>query len=183
MSTVVALAGRRIDAQDGDGPARFPPANAAAVGERIAAALRRLQARTLVSSAACGADLLALEAAGELGIRRVVVLPFAADRFREVSVTDRPGGEERWGPAFDRVLRELPAGDLVVLAGSGESTEAFSAVNERLLDEAIELAGTDGRAVALIAWDGASRDGDDLTAHFAEGARSRGMEVEEVSTL
>ncbi|HEU4560241.1 MAG TPA: hypothetical protein VFS20_20495 [Longimicrobium sp.] len=183
MSTVVALAGRRIDAPDAD-TIRFPLGNAAAVADRIAGTLQRLGAGTLVSSAACGADLLALEAAGALGMRRVVVLPFEPRRFRAESVTDRPGGTERWGPAFDRVLRELADRDLVVLDGDTEGTEAFAAANERILGEALARA-SDARvrAVALVVWDGAPRGGGDLTAHFAEAARRRGLAVEEVSTL
>lgn len=181
---VVALAGRRIDAADAR-PSRFPPANADTVRERIRELLVRRTAVTLVSSAACGADLLALEAAGDLRLRRVVVLPFAGDRFREKSVTDRPGGTERWGPAFDRVLREVPPGDVIVLDGVGEGTEAFVAANARILEEARRLAeSSSAQVVAVIVWDGVPRGEDDLTAQFAGAARERGMAtVEKVSTL
>jgi hypothetical protein len=39
------------------------------------------RADAFVSSAACGADLIALEEAERLGIRRCSVLPFSPDRF------------------------------------------------------------------------------------------------------
>jgi hypothetical protein len=44
---------------------------------------------TSVRAAANGADLVALRVARQLGIRCRVVLPFSANRFRRVSVTDR----------------------------------------------------------------------------------------------
>jgi hypothetical protein len=181
-SAIVALAGRRIDAPDAD-PSRFPLAHADAVRERIRARLLERDADTLMSSAACGADLLALDAAGELGIRRIVVLPFDRKRFRDISVTDRPGGDQRWGPLFDRVLAEIPATDVITLVGNGEGTAAFAAANERILEDAGRLgASTDHDVVAAIVWDGAPRGKDDLTAHFAEAARRRGFTVGEIPT-
>jgi hypothetical protein len=183
MGSVIALAGRRVDADEA--PARrFPLANAPVVGERIKALLVRHHAQAIVSSAACGADLLALEAAGALGLRRVVVLPFPADRFRVESVTDRPGGEARWGKSFDRVLSEVPAADVVVLEGAGDGTEAFTKANEAIIDNAVRLAkDLDAEAAGVIVWDGAPRGDDDLTARFAARARDRGIVVEELSTL
>jgi hypothetical protein len=42
--------------------------------------------------------------------RRRVILPFERRRFRETSVTDRPGD---WGPLYDQVIGS--GGDLVIL--------------------------------------------------------------------
>src|SRR5947209_320182 len=98
---VIALAGRRIDAPNAETP-RFPLENREKVGNRIRDFLAEHGATALVCSAACGADLLALEAAEELGLRRRILLPFAPDRFRATSVTDRPG---EWGPLFDHACR------------------------------------------------------------------------------
>ena len=70
---IIALAGRRIDRKRA-AQRVFPLENVAAVQQRVEDTLRRSGATTLVSSAACGADLVALEAAGALGIRRRVVL-------------------------------------------------------------------------------------------------------------
>jgi hypothetical protein len=178
---VVALSGRRPDAP-GAAPPRFPPANAERVGERIRELLRASGAGTLVASAACGADLLGLAAAGELGLRRVVVLPFEAERFRRTSVTDRPGD---WGPLFDAVVAEVRArGDLVVLEVDGDDHDAYAAAVEAILDQAAERAG--GRSAdvrAVVVWDGAPRGSDDFTAAFAASAGARGMAVQHVSTL
>src|SRR5271170_2100881 len=65
---IVALAGRRVDTKEQD-PPRFPSAaeSVELVWRRIRENLLALQPSDLVSSAACGVDLLGLGAAGELG--------------------------------------------------------------------------------------------------------------------
>ena len=73
MARVVALAGRRIDAADAANP--FSPRQVRGRSRSVAALLRAERIEALVCSAACGADLIALEAAGALGLRRRVVLP------------------------------------------------------------------------------------------------------------
>ena len=177
---VVALAGRRVDPDDAD-VERFPLRRVPAVRDRIAALLRGREARAVVSSGACGADLIAQGVAAELGLRGRIVLPFEAARFRDTSVTDRPG---EWGAEFDRlVARAQAAGDLVVLPGAGEGTAAYAAANAAILDEAERLADSLGLAPrAVIVWDGAPRGPGDLTAGFAAAARARGWEVAEVGT-
>ena len=62
---VVALAGRRIDPEP-TLTARFPFDQVDRVRIRITAQLRRSHAVALVSSAACGADLVALQIAQEM---------------------------------------------------------------------------------------------------------------------
>src|SRR5581483_516289 len=81
---IIALAGRRIDARD-SASRRFPPENITMVRERLGMLFKAQQAEVLISSAACGADLLALEEAGAQGMRRRIVLPFSAERFRTTS--------------------------------------------------------------------------------------------------
>ena len=111
---IIAVAGRRIDAAEAETP-RFPLENVALVGRRLDARFEREGATAMVSSAACGADLVALMVAGRRGIRRRLVLPFGREKFRETSVTDRPGD---WGPMYDQVLAELdPTRDVVTLEG------------------------------------------------------------------
>jgi hypothetical protein len=188
MGPVIALAGRRIDAPEAPTP-RFPLASVPLVRERLRALLAERQVQALVCSAACGADLVALEAAGELGLRRRVVLPFDAVKFRGTSVTDRPGD---WGPLYDRVTEAVwQAGDLVEIEGAGEGAAAYGAANERIVEEALGLAGVrpGSNAVAfrtalgVIVWEGQSRGPDDATEQFATSARRRGLEVAEVLTV
>jgi hypothetical protein len=179
MAHVAALAGRRIDAADAKAP-RFPLANADLVRGRLDALFRAEANRALVCSAACGADLIALDVAGALGFRRRVVLPFAPERFRETSVTDRPGD---WGPLFDRIIGEVQAAGDVVMLGLDEGDDAtYATANDAILDEAEALAGHPSEVVAVIVWEGGSRGEGDLTEAFATSARARAHPVREIVT-
>jgi hypothetical protein len=179
--TVIAVAGRRIDG-DAANPARFPLANVSAVQQRIEEQLAASGARALVSSAACGADLIALRAAGELRLTRRVVLPFDAARFRDSSVTDRPGD---WGPVFDAVIADVRAkNELVTLSNPQAEDAAYAEANARILDEAMWLgAAQQAEVLAMLVWEGASRGDNDLTAAFGREAGRRGLRVIEVSTV
>ena len=138
-----------------------------------------LQARAVVCSAACGADLLALAAAEALGIRRYVVLPFEATRFRGTSVADCSGD---WLASFDRVVREIDrAGRLETLETEGPDIDAYGAVNRRILTLAQALASAEGmEAGAVVVWDGPISAGDSITAAFVQEARTRAMRVVDV---
>jgi hypothetical protein len=186
---VAALAGRRVDPPGAERP-RFPLANVEAVAQRLRTVLADLEPEVLVSSAACGADLLALDAARTLGIRRRIVLPFDASRFRASSVVDRPG---EWGPLFDSLYDEaLSSNDVVILHCEGDDEAAYAAATDRIVTEALSLAeGTDSEGIvslgreptAIVVWEGESRDEGDMTARFAALAADRGMRVVEVATL
>ncbi|WP_448204974.1 hypothetical protein [Azospirillum sp. sgz302134] len=134
---------------------------------RLADLLAGERAEALVCSAACGTDLIALEEAERLGLRRHIVLPFAPERFRESSVVDRPGD---WGPLFDRLIAAATAsGDLVVLDDAGGTDDdAYAAANAAIIREAEALgkaAPEDGprRMLAVIVWEGTPRPGTDAT--------------------
>jgi hypothetical protein len=181
---IVALAGRRIDPPDADLP-RFPLGNLELVRGRLHKLLSEKEATAVVCSAACGADLLALSVAGDLGIRRRVVLPFSRAQFRETSVVDRPGD---WGSMFDAICDEVSAHeDLVILGCSKDDEAAYSATTGAILNEALQLqtAGkrkNDQSILAVIVWEGASRGEDDETASCAREAKSRGFATVEIFT-
>ncbi len=185
----MALAGRRVDAPGAERP-RFPLANVEAVAERLRTVLADLEPEVLVASAACGADLLALDAARTLGLRRRIVLPFGASRFRATSVVDRPG---EWGPLFDSLYEEaLSSGDVVILPGEEDDEDAYAAATDRIVTEALSLTkeaasadvrSPDCRPTAIVVWEGESRGEGDLTAKFAALADKSGMRVVEVATL
>lgn len=184
---IVALAGRRIDPPEAKTP-RFPEDRISVVRDQIRRVLEEWSATTLIASAACGADLLGQQVAGELGLRRIVVLPFEPARFRETSVSDRPGD---WGPVFDQLVASVSDedGTLLILdqpVGDGSSHAAYTAVNDLVLDTALGLArrgASDDGVRAIAVWDGASRGRQDLTEHFIKAARGRGIPVEEVLTV
>jgi hypothetical protein len=179
--TVVALAGRRIDPPEASRP-RFPLERVEPVRSALRRVLQERSARAVVASAACGADLIALGLAEELGLQARVVLPFPPAQFRSGSVTDRPG---EWAGVFERIVTKARvSGDLVLLPSGSKGGSAYAAANVAILDEAERLAADRGAlAVAIIVWDGESRGGGDLTENFAMLARGRGMDVLEVSTL
>ncbi len=178
---VIALAGRRIDST-APAPARFPLENTELVRVRLRSSLQRMRPEALVSSAACGADLLALDEAGLLGIRRRVVLPFEPERFRRTSVVDRAG---EWGPLFDRIIEEVGTnGDLVISRDQAAGHDAYAAITAMLFNQAAELAqDSDGNVTAVLVWDGQTRGSGDLSFEFGEEARRRGLRVVEVNTL
>jgi hypothetical protein len=181
MGSILALAGRRIDAPDAT--PRFPLERVSKVKEKLRHAFAQHAASALVCSAACGSDLLALDAAGELGLRRRVVLPFEAERFRETSVIDRPGP---WGDLYDRIVAAVgDAGELVVLEDAGEGSEAYAAATEKIIDEAIALASAEptARPLAVRVWEGRSRGAGDMTEHFGRLAQERGLPVLDILTL
>jgi hypothetical protein len=143
------------------------------------------KATGLVASAACGADLLALEEAGKLGLPRRIVLPFPRDEFREGSVADRPGV---WGPLYDQIVDEVQArGELVVLGATGDPDAAYGLATTAILDEAQQLAQQMGEGrnsvIAFAVWDLVPRGAGDLTVTFANQAKERGLAVVNIPTL
>lgn len=176
--SVAALAGRRIDAPNDDRK-QFPIEQIPAVRRALGDIFKQEKVQILVSSAACGADLLALDIALHLGVECRVVLPFAAKRFRTTSVTDRPGD---WGPLYDSVLTKVSTrGNLIVLDGKGEGDAAYSAVTRKIIEEALEIARPQ-LPIAVIVWEGEPRDTPDATAEFRQLVMQAGMCVRTVAT-
>jgi hypothetical protein len=92
MTLAAALAGRRIDAADSK-KSRFPLANVSLVRDRLRELFIKRGVDTLVCSAACGADLVALEVAEHLRVRCRIVLPLQLrDSERPPSAIDRETG-------------------------------------------------------------------------------------------
>lgn len=178
---VIALAGRRIDAPNASQP-RFPAANLERVQERIRSLLKLWEVRTLVCSAACGSDLIALLAAGGLGARRIVVLPYAREIFRKTSVVDQPG---IWGESYDQVLDEVQAqNDLIVLGYAEDNDAAYSATNIAILEQGQKAAHQANLPLtAVVVWDGKSRGEGDFTEQFRNEAKNRGIQTLEIRTL
>lgn len=176
---ILALAGRRIDSNDAD-EVRFPLRNVGRVSRAVETLFSQNGVTALVTSAACGADLIGLSEAGKLGVRRRVVLPFGREKFRAESVVDRPG---EWGRLYDMILDDVSTtGDLVIRAGPSGG-DPYVASNLAILDEAIALGSQRNEEVAaVIVWDGTPRGEPDYTADFGERSRERGMRVFEVRT-
>jgi hypothetical protein len=182
MSTVIALAGRRIDAATTQ-PARFPLQRVAAVTLAFRALAREEQAVALVCSAACGADIIALEVALELGLRTRIVLPFAAQHFRTTSVLDRPGD---WGPRFDAVVSAaLRHDDVVDLAQPLTAADAaYEAATCAIFEHTRLLASAAGaQMLAVAVWEGRPRAGADATQDFVTRAHKSQLRLRSLATL
>ncbi len=176
--SVVALAGRRIDAQDAD-ELRFPLTEAQHVARKLLRRFRWERVERLVCSAACGSDILALEAAEQLDIPSKIVLPFAPHIFRKMSVVDRPGN---WGERFDRViLTARGKGNLIELGLDSADINAFSTTNDQILQIARGL--TTLRQLAFVVWEGKSRGHNDSTYEFLRMAIQYGFEKRSVLTM
>jgi hypothetical protein len=151
------------------------------VPERIRAMLQTHHAAGLVSSAACGADLLALSEARKLGLRRRVVLPFDRKKFRSTSVTDRQGD---WGPVYDMLLNEVEKSGYLLVIHANSKSNAYAEANHVILDEALSLAQQlQDRVTAVLVWDGKSRGEGDLTEEFGFYARNKSIPVVDAMTL
>ncbi len=174
---VIAHAGRRIDAPDA-AVARFPASSEKHVREELARLYGETRASAVVSSAACGADLLALDEALRARLRCRVVLPFPASEFRETSVTDRPG---QWGELYDSVLARS---EVRILNYPRDDDSSYEKTNRSILDEGADLAAAlDEPLTAAVVWDGKSRGEGDLTEAFLLEARRRGLNPVEILTI
>ncbi len=182
---VAVLAGRRVDSADASA-ARFPMQNVEKVKEKLKHFFIANSIDYLVCSAACGADLIALDIAGQLNISRKMVLPFDAETFRSSSVTDRPGN---WGELFDTVYKELHGeSNVIILNYDKEDNDAYEKTNFDILNIADLISEKqnetgDRKKSALIIWEGAPKDSNDTTEHFRTEAIKRNYEIEEINCL
>ena len=182
---VAVLAGRRVDAADASA-VRFPMHNIEKVKEKLKQFFIADSIDYLVCSGACGADLIAFGAAGQLNIPRKMVLPFDAKTFRSSSVTDRPGN---WGELFDIVYKELhKESNVIILNYAEDDKDVYEKANFDILntaDSIIEKLDETGdkEKVAVIVWEGAPKDSNDTTDHFRKEAKKRGYAIEEISCL
>jgi len=177
---IIALAGRRVDAIDAT-QSKFPLQNVDRVSRAVRALFELHQVTAVVSSAACGADLIGLAEAGKLGLRRRIVLPFDRAKFRETSVIDRPGD---WAALYDKILDEVESRNDLTVVNTATHAEPYSMVNGLILADAVSLGREEGEPVnAALVWDGISRGKQDFTDELGVEARKLGLAVLEVLTI
>jgi tetratricopeptide (TPR) repeat protein len=158
--TVAFFAGHIVDAVDRAQP-RFPTSAIQSVGERIQAWIDKNAIRFTYSSAACGADILFLEAAQAAHAETHIILPFQKEDFVNISVRLR--GEE-WVARFEAVAENA---SLTVLsddvpdfrAGSFEFTNRMIAARAAARAIAYDIP-----LRALAVWDGQTGDSSGGTA-------------------
>ena len=184
---IVALAGRRIDAEDADAM-RFPADQIKRVREEIKRFFIVNNPDWLVCSGACGADLIALDVAIELNMSAKMVLSFDADTFRSTSVTDRKGN---WGILFDSIYDELnEKANVIILNFTKDDKDAYEKTNVAILKTADALFKekqnfdpTSAKKVAIIIWEGKPKESNDTTDHFRQLAIKGDYAIEEINSL
>jgi predicted acylesterase/phospholipase RssA len=168
---IAVFAGRRIDKAGSEVP-RFPASVVRDVRNLIIGSFKKNAVSRLICSAACGADLLALEVAKELNIPVDIFLPFERDRFKTTSVSDC---SEVWGMSFDELVKKNQRTELHLLNLNGH-TAPFFATNDKMLNHARPLDGVK----AFIVWDGVAKDNDDATSNFRDHALRLQLPIEEI---
>jgi len=148
---IVLFSGHMIDAP-GRAVPRFPADAAQGVHERIAEVLKELGAEIGYSSAACGGDILFLEAMQARGGETNVALPFKREEFFEISV-DFAGPE--WHARGKSALSKAATVETATPGGYGSDNLLFTYTNRILAGKAIlrsEL--LDTTPILLACWDG-----------------------------
>lgn len=154
---VLVFTGHMLDRPERSQP-RFPAAAAAAVAARILQEVERIGPAAAYGSAACGADILCLEAVLAVGGELHIVLPFPPEDFRRVSVDFLPDGD--WGARFDRLIAAADEIHTVSEHYATGSESTFEYTNLILTGLGMLRADMLGTNVAgLAVWDGDRGDG------------------------
>lgn len=167
-----------------DQPARAAPRFPMELEAAIAAAVREkfaiLRPLAAYGSAACGSDILCLEAMREIGGETHIVLPFPAGEFHRVSVDFAPGG---WSERFERALA---AADSVTVTSDHRargSAATFEYANlvltgmARLRAQAIHT-----RLLGFAIWDGRPSSGRAGAAELVRIWQSQNVALEQIRT-
>lgn len=167
---VVVFAGHMID-QPGRPATRFPAALEKAVYAEIAARLQDMNVGIGYTSAACGSDILFIEAMLERKSEVNIVLPNGETAFRKASVDIIPDSD--WGERFEKVLRQATS---VITANENSSlTSAAGYEYTYLLQDGLAvLQGKvlDTKVLPLAVWNRLPGDGVGGTTSCVEHWRS-----------
>lgn len=172
--SVIVFSGHLIDAPDRREP-RFPAWLEPRVKQALWDHLVERNPVVGVGAAACGSDILFLEAVRRLGGSIQVVLPFDITDFMRTSVlVDRQG---RWAERYYSILEQA---DSIILAQprpTGQDGADFDLGNQKADRVAQEMAQARGLGLeSLAVWDGQPAAGPGGTASCVERWRAQGPE-------
>jgi len=173
---VAVFAGHMID-RPGRATPRFPSQLEAPVRGALREKLKKLDVGFGFSSAACGSDLLFLEALLEMGGEAHVILPFERQMFLHDSVQGISGGH--WVDRFQDVLARAREVVTVSPQKLSEESVSFDYANQVMLGLAVlraEQLATELQPVAV--WDGTPGDGGGGTASNVDMWQRLGYSVE-----
>ncbi|HZT86458.1 MAG TPA: adenylate/guanylate cyclase domain-containing protein [Stellaceae bacterium] len=175
LPRVVAFVGHMIDHPDRPSP-RFPASLEHAVRHAIAGELDNLRPGYGFSSAACGGDILFLEAMAERDAEIHVVLPHQAEEFRRVSVEFAP--DAAWGARFEAVLSRATRVIMATQQRLASSPVTYFFTNMLVKGLAtIRARQLDTECCLLALWDGQIGDGHGGTATVVQEWRKLGHDV------
>jgi len=177
---VFLFSGHMVDAPGRD-PPRFPPEKVERAGQKIADALKELDAGpgdVAFTQGACGGDLLFTEACQQRGVEVHWLQPFREQEFIQKSVL--PGGDawhQRYLQARDRLTVPLRAApdELGELPSNAPPGFAYERCNLWLLTTALTLGGEKTHCLCL--WNGEGGDGPGGTAHMYDEVKQRSGNV------
>lgn len=176
VPSVVVFAGHMVDRPDRSEP-RFPEELASAVAAEIQQKLNKLEPGFAFSSAACGSDILFLEAMVDRGSEVSIVLPYNEEEFVRDSVDIVPRGS--WRVRFDRVLARAAR----VVTASNQRLEiggvSYEFCNELMVGlAAIRARQLGTQLIPLAVWDGRPGDGPGGAASVVQRWRRLGYDPE-----
>ena len=174
---VVVFAGHMLD-QPGRSTPRFPPEAETHVSAAIEKRLRDLDAGFGFSAAACGSDILFLEAMSRLQGQTFIVLPYAKEQFLQTSVVTAPEGD--WVLRFHDAIGR--ATEIIVASGTHvpASGVLFDYGNLLMLGLAtMQSRWLETEIVPLAFWD--EQETRDVTASVVRQWREAGHKVEVIS--
>lgn len=177
---VAVFCGHMID-REGRTVPRFPALAEDSVAGRIENWLSANPVKTAFSSAACGADILFLEAALEAGIKIHVLLPFAVEPFLKTSV-EHGGGE--WVGRFHRVFDRASSLTIVNEDVADPDGSVFDFTNRLVAAQGVLHADAHGMRVrGLAVWNGLRGDGGGGTADAVACWIKAGLPVDVIHPL
>ena len=172
---ILMYTGHMIDLP-GRAERRFPIGLAAAAAASVRERLVRVKPMAIYGSAACGTDILCLEAMREIGGETHIVLPFPPAEFHRVSVDFAPGG---WRERFEHVLA---AADSVTITSDHRargSSATFEYANLVLTGMArLRASGLKTGLRGLTIWDEKPARGAGGAASLVDIWRGQGIDVE-----
>ena len=174
---VCVFAGHMIDQPHRARP-RFPPQLESAVHDAIRERLKKLDARLGYASAACGSDILFLEAILELNGEAHIVLPYHREQFVRDSVEMIVPNAD-WSARYEQVLRQ--AAEVVTASEQRleEGSISYEYANLFLLGLAKARAEQlETELVPLAVWDGKPGDGPGGTGSIVVRWRELGQSVD-----
>ena len=176
VPSVIVFAGHMIDRPDRASP-RFPGDLESAVAKEIREKIDTLKPGFGFASAACGSDILFLEAMLDASAEISIVLAYEKEQFIRDSVDFIPNSG--WRVRYDRVLERATS----VITASPQKLEiggvAYEFCNEMLLGLAtIRARQLDTTMIPLAVWDGMSGDGPGGTATVIGNWRKLGYDPE-----